>query len=40
VIRHHFKWKRALLAAALCYGSRGGGATTHLRPDLNPVEPL
>ncbi len=26
VIRHHFKWKRASMAAALCYGSRGGGA--------------
>jgi hypothetical protein len=26
VIRHHFTWKRASLAAALCSGSRGGGA--------------
>jgi transposase len=26
VIRHRFKWKRVSLAAALCYGSRGGGA--------------
>jgi hypothetical protein len=26
VIRYRFKWKRASLAAALCYGSRGGGA--------------
>jgi transposase len=26
VIRHHFRWKRASMAAALCYGSRGGGA--------------
>jgi hypothetical protein len=26
VIRHHFKWKRVSMAAALCYGSRGGGA--------------
>ena len=26
VIRHHFKWKRASMAAAICYGSRGGGA--------------
>ena len=26
VIRHHFKWKRASMAAGLCYGSRGGGA--------------
>jgi hypothetical protein len=27
VIRHHFKWKRASMAAGLCYGSRGGGAS-------------
>ena len=27
VIRHHGKWKRASMAAALCYGSRGGGAS-------------
>jgi transposase len=26
MIRHHFKWKRASMAAALCYGSCGGGA--------------
>jgi hypothetical protein len=26
VIRHRFKWKRASMAAALCYGSLGGGA--------------
>jgi transposase len=26
VIRHHFKWKRASMAAGLCYGSHGGGA--------------
>jgi transposase len=26
VICHHFNWKRASMAAALCYGSRGGGA--------------
>jgi hypothetical protein len=26
VIRHHCKWKRASMAAAICYGSRGGGA--------------
>jgi transposase len=26
VIRHHFKWKRMSMAAALCYGSRGGAA--------------
>jgi transposase len=27
VVRHHFNWKRASMAAALCYGSRGGGAS-------------
>ena len=27
VIRHHFKWKRASMAAGLCYGSRGGAAS-------------
>ena len=26
MIRHRFKWKRASMAAGLCYGSRGGGA--------------
>jgi transposase len=26
VICHHFNWKRASMAAGLCYGSRGGGA--------------
>jgi hypothetical protein len=26
VIRHHFKWKRASMATALCYGPNGGGA--------------
>ena len=26
VIGHHFKWKRCSMAAALCYGSLGGGA--------------
>jgi len=26
VIRHRFNWKRVSMAAALCYGSRGGGA--------------
>jgi transposase len=25
-VRHHFNWKRASMAAALCYGSHGGGA--------------
>jgi DDE superfamily endonuclease len=27
VIGHRFKWKRASMAAALCYGSRGGDAS-------------
>ncbi len=27
VICHRFKWKRASMAAGLCYGSRGGGAS-------------
>jgi hypothetical protein len=27
VLRHHFNWKRVSMAAALCYGSHGGGAT-------------
>jgi DDE superfamily endonuclease len=26
VIGHRFKWKRGSMAAARCYGSRGGGA--------------
>jgi transposase len=26
VLRHHFNWKRASMAGALCYGARGGGA--------------
>jgi transposase len=26
VLHHHAKWKRASMAAALCYGSCGGGA--------------
>jgi hypothetical protein len=26
VLRHRFKWKRASMAAGLCYGSHGGGA--------------
>jgi hypothetical protein len=26
IIRHHFNWKRCSMAAALCYGSQGGGA--------------
>ena len=26
VIGHHFKWRRCSMAAAICYGSAGGGA--------------
>jgi len=35
VIRHHFKWKRASMAAALCYGSRGGGAAVAFHHQLD-----
>jgi DDE superfamily endonuclease len=35
VIRHHFKWKRASMAAALCYGSRGGGASLAFHHQLD-----
>jgi transposase len=28
LLRHHFNWKRASMAAALCYGIGGGGAAT------------
>jgi transposase len=33
VLDHHFNWRRVSMAAALCYGSRGGGArlAVHLR---------
>jgi hypothetical protein len=42
VIRHHFKWKRVSLAAALCYGSRGGGAAVavHQHPDAYDTDSL
>jgi DDE superfamily endonuclease len=42
VIRHRFKWKRASLAAGLCYGSRGGGAAVafHHRIDAYDIESL
>ena len=42
VIRHHFKWKRTSLAAALCYGSRGGGASVafHRHPDAYDTDSL
>jgi hypothetical protein len=34
VLQHPFNWKRASMAAALCYGVRGGGAglAFHLQP--------
>jgi DDE superfamily endonuclease len=42
VLRHHFKWKRTSLAAALCYGSRGGGAqlAVHHHPDAYDTDSL
>jgi transposase len=42
VIRHRFKWKRVSLAAALCYGSRGGGAAVafHRSPDAYDTDSL
>jgi hypothetical protein len=42
ILRHHFKWKRASLAAALCYGSRGGGAQLafHQHPDAYDTDSL
>jgi transposase len=35
VIRHHVKWKRCSMAAALCYGSRGGGAAVAFHHQLD-----
>jgi transposase len=34
VLQHRFNWKKASMAAALCYGVRGGGAQLafHLQP--------
>jgi transposase len=42
VIRHHFKWKRVSMAAALCYGSLGGGAAVafHYQIDAYDTETL
>jgi transposase len=34
VIGHRFKWKRASMAAALCFGSRGGGASVAFHHQL------
>jgi hypothetical protein len=35
VIRHRFKWKRASMAAVLCYGSHGGGAALAFHHQLD-----
>jgi len=42
IVRHHFKWKRTSLAAARCYGSRGGGAQLafHQHPDADDTDSL
>ena len=42
VIGHHFKWKRTSMAAALCYGSHGGGAQLvfHRHPDAYDTDSL
>jgi transposase len=42
VIRHRFKWKRVSMAAALCYGSRGGGAAVafHRHPNAYDTDSL
>src|SRR4029450_69449 len=39
VVRHHFNWKRASMAAALCYGSRGGGASLAFHPQVDAYNP-
>jgi DDE superfamily endonuclease len=38
VIRHRFKWKRASMAAGLCYGSRGGGASVAFHHQLGAYD--
>src|SRR5215203_951305 len=38
VIRHRFKWKRASMAAALCYGSHGGGAALAFHHQLDAYD--
>jgi DDE superfamily endonuclease len=42
VIRHRGNWKRISMAAALCYGSRGGGAALafHHHPDAYDTDSL
>jgi hypothetical protein len=39
VIGHHFNWKRMSLAAALCYGSHGGGAQLVFHRHPTPTTP-
>jgi hypothetical protein len=38
MVRHRFKWKRASMAAALCYGSRGGGAALAFHHQLDAYD--
>jgi hypothetical protein len=38
VISHRFNWKRASMAAALCYGSRGGGAAVAFHHQLGAYD--
>jgi DDE superfamily endonuclease len=42
VLHHHFNWKRASMAAGLCYGSRGGGAALafHHQADADNTDTL
>ena len=42
VLRHHFNWKRTSMAAALCYGSQGGGASLcfHVQPGSYDTDTL
>src|SRR5215218_2080481 len=37
-IRHHFRGKRMSMAAALCYGSRGGGAAVALHHQVDAYD--
>jgi transposase len=38
VIGHHPKWRRASMAAGLCYGSRGGGAQVAFHHQLGAYD--
>jgi transposase len=41
VIGHHFRWKRASMAAAICYGSLGGAAVAfHHQPGAYNTQTL